>query len=468
MHRIWLTAAICISAFGVPLAAFQQRQQRQLQSPSSSVITRRSSYRLYYSQEDVINTQENSPRDIQSLQEWAQACEVQRAEGFQLTVPSSDDDDAYIIQQELGLENVDVFATTTMDIPANSPVLWVPAQMILSSHRAMEELRSQDMEAAEQRIEKSNANTELRQYYLMLKILVEYEKGQASPWFLWLNALPRYFSNAVSMTPFCYRCLPSLMASLAMKERANLNHLRVRQVPFLADDTKSNEDLWTWAYQIVYTRSFEGNNGDLCLAPIADMFNHGAEANIELSYDGDGNCFVQTTRDVPNGSPLHMSYGDPTNPSFLFARYGFLDKSSPATFCKIIIATPTKELVDMGYDPSRMLFYTETGEASEEVWDVLLYTILGENPDYRQEQHAFYQAHMTGEYNTKQQLHEQYYPRTSAKLLEHIDTFLHQLEELSGKTQWRDVREHPRLPLIQRHNDFVRNTFLAVRARYFQ
>ena len=415
-----------------------------------------------------MSTQENAPRDIQSFQEWAQACEVQRVEGFQLTVPSGEDDDAYIIQQGLGLENVDVFAMTTMYLPANSPVLWVPSQMILSSHRAMEELRSQDMEAAEKCIENSNANTELRQYYLMLKILVEYEKGQTSPWFPWLNALPRYFSNAVSMTPFCYKCLPSLMASLAMKERANLNHLRVRQVPFLADNTKSNEDLWAWAYQIVYTRSFEGNNGDLCIAPMADMFNHGAEANIDLSFDEDGNCLVQTTKDVPTGSPLHMSYGDPTNPSFLFARYGFLDKSSPATFCKIILKTPTKELEDVGYDPSRMLFYTETGDASEEVWDVLLYTILGENQDNLQQQQTFYQAHMAGDFDTKQHFHKLYYAQTSSKLLEHIDTFLYQLEELSEKTQGRDIREHPRLPLILRHNDFVRNTFLAVRARYFQ
>ena len=29
------------------------------------------------------------------------------------------------------------------------------------------------------------------------------------------------------------------------------------------------------------------------------------------------------------------------------------------------------------------------------------------------------------------------------------------------------VHDHPRLPLILRHNEFVRNTFLTVRARYF-
>ncbi len=33
-----------------------------------------------------------------------------------------------------------------------------------------------------------NANSELRHYYLMIKILVEYEKGEGSPWFPWLNS----------------------------------------------------------------------------------------------------------------------------------------------------------------------------------------------------------------------------------------------------------------------------------------
>lgn len=119
----------------------------------------------------------------------------------------------------------------------------------------------------------------------------------------------------------------------------------------------------------------------------------------------------------------------------------------------------------MGYDHSRMLFYKDTGDVSQEVWDVLLYNILGESNPGAQQQ--LYQVHMAGDNATKQQLHEQHYPQTSSKLLEHIDSFLNQLDELSGKSQGRDVREHPRLPLILRHNEFVKKTFLAVRARYF-
>ena len=106
------------------------------------------------------------------------------------------------------------------------------------------------------------------------------------------------------------------------------------------------------------------------------MFNHGAETEIDYSFDPEGNCNVFTTCDVAAGSPLRMSYGDPTNPSFLFARYGFLDEESPATFCKIMIPHENDQLKNIGYANNRMLFYKDTGDTSEEVWDVLLYQIL--------------------------------------------------------------------------------------------
>jgi hypothetical protein len=142
-------------------------------------------------------------------------------------------------------------------------------------------------------------------------------------------------------------------------------------------------------------------------------------------------------------------------------RYGFLDYSSPATFCKIMIPNPTQELVNMGYDHSKMLFYKDTGEVSPEVWDVLLYQILERDPGQRQ---TFYDAHMDGDYQTKQAYHDQYYVETSAALINHVDTFLNQLDDLAQQTIGRDLSVHPRLPLIQQHNDFVRETFLKVRA----
>lgn len=409
-----------------------------------------------------IDVHETAPREIPTMEEWAYQCGVQGIDGLSLYATSEIDD---AVNTNNG-QHMDVSLMTNYDIPSQSPVMFVPNEMILSSNKAMEEFGR--LEDAEKLLKGLGAETEFRQYYLMIKILVEWEQGEDSPWYPWLNSLPRYFSNAASMTPFCYKCLPSLMAKLALKERANLNHLMVKKVPFLSQETLGDANLWTWAYQIVYTRSFEADNGsgDLCIAPMADYFNHGTDTNIEIAYDADGNCHVQTTRDVPAGSPLHMSYGDQTNPSFLFARYGFLDETSPATFCKYIPPHVNDELKQMGYAHNRMLFYKDTGEVSPEVWDVLLHQILSSSNIAKKR--ALYKAHLDGDEATKQELHEMYYGETSMKLLEHIDGFLAQLDDLSSKSVGRSVEEHPRLPLILRHNEFVRNTFLAVRARYFE
>lgn len=403
----------------------------------------------------AVDISENASREVSAMEEWAGACDVQRAEGFQLT---SDDD-----------YGLDVYAATTSDMPAGSPVLFVPEAMILSSNKAIEELRGEEMEQAEKLVSSVNAGSKLSHFYLILKIIVEYERGEESPWFPWLNSLPRYYSNAASMTTFCYECLPSLLRKLAMEERANLVALTGGpsiSVPFLKTETRGNEALWTWAFQVVYTRSFETEDGDIRIVPMGDYFNHGSEyTEIETVYDEEGNYLAQTTYDVPAGSPLRMSYGDSTNPSFLFSRYGFLDESSPATFCKIFPPHVNKDMEELGYAQNRMLFYRDSGDVSQEVWDILLYQYLSSTKvgDRR----ALMAAHGENNWEAKQALHQHYFPRTSALLLEHIDTFVEQLDRLSARADGRDANEHPRLPLILRHNEFVRDTFLKVRNNYF-
>lgn len=247
-----------------------------------------------------------------------------------------------------------------------------------------------------------------------------------------------------------------------MEKRVKFIHFKeaLKQVDFLSEETKCNGDLAKWAFNVVDTRSF--GTDEKRIVPMGDMFNHGAETEIEFSFDDAGNAYVYTTKDVPEGSPLRMSYGDPTNPSQLFATYGFLDESSPATFCKIMDISPTAELRNLGLDFSRMLFYKDSGDASEEVWDVLLYQILNSNPNVQRE---FYEAHMAGDADTKSAIHQQYLLETSSALKKHVDTFLLSLDELSEKALAKDLNEHPRVPLILKHNDFVRSTFLTVKDR---
>lgn len=439
------TGRMAISAFQIPF-------------PTSKTLTNHHDLRSFSSSNGrlemvvvdvygitVVDIDENAPRDIVGFEDWASSYGVQRCDGFQLT---SEDG------------GFDVNAMTTMDIPAQSPVLYVPNEMILKTSEAQEELGI--FTAAEKRLVSAKAADHIPYFYLFLKILKEYELGDQSPWFPWLNSLPRYYSNGASMTPFCFDCLPPLVGLMAKKDRIRFIQFfqALKFVDGISEESKSRKDLAKWAFSVVHTRCFEAN-GDILIIPMVDMLNHGTETEVDLSFDEEGNCYGISKYDIPAGYPLRMSYGDHTNPSRLFARYGFLDKTSPATFCKIMIKRPTQDLIDMGYDHSRMLFYKDTGEVSEEVWDVLLYQILGANDPNQQQ--VFYNAHMNGDYATKQSLHSNYFPQTVAALRSHVDNFLFSLDNLTQQTLGSDVNEHPRLPLILEHNEFVRQTFLKVK-----
>ena len=131
----------------------------------------------------------------------------------------------------------------------------------------------------------------------------------------------------------------------------------------------------------------------------------------------------------------------------------------------ILRASSSQEMKNIGYAHDRMLFYKDTGEVSEEVWDILLYMALGEVDTSVQQK--FYQAHIQADYATKQAIHEMYTPQTMQKLSEHIENFLVELESLEKKGEYGGkvaAEDHPRLPLVLRHNEFVRQTFLTVRS----
>jgi len=308
-------------------------------------------------------------------------------------------------------------------------------------------------------------------FYLFIKFLVEYEAQENSPFHPYLDSLPRLFYNSISMTDFCYECLPPLVFSLSRLEKVKFDNFRqvIGKVDIVSDYTKNNMEVLKWAFNCVYTRAYadkEGQGSDVTITPLGDMFNHGTDTEIEVYFDEGGNAMVYTTADVAANSPLRISYGCPTNPSFLFARYGFLDESSPATFCKMMDIPKTPENVNMGMDFSKMLFYHDTGDISKEVMDVALYakvlTNLKSSPETDGYKQAFYEAHMNGDENTKAMIHEQYRYETISEIKKHVDTFLKALDALEQKSYGKDMNEHPRLPLILRHNEFVKETFMKI------
>lgn len=394
-----------------------------------------------------VDLSEFAVRDVSALQDWAYNYGVQQMDGFELT---SDD-------------GLDVYPRTNVDAPAGSSVLYVPANLFLTSYSAREEFGVQ--QEAEKLIGALAGSDQFPLFYLFLKVLNEYNLGEESPWYPWLSSLPRVFNNGASMTPTCYDCLPPLAAKFSMQERVRCINCRqaLKDVDFIDDSTKKNEDLLKWVYNVVETRSIEMDGGERVIIPMFDMFNHcSAGHEIEMSFDESGSAVAYTTVDVPAGSPLHVSYGNYylTNPSATFAKYGFIDESCPSTFCKMMDIIPSTELRDIGLSFSRMLFYN-TGEVSEEVYDVLLYQILSES---KQAQKEFYNACVNGDYETKQAYHNEYMGKTIAKLKDHVDKFLKDLQSLSDKTMTKDVNEHPRLPLIMAHNELCYNIFMSVKS----
>lgn len=408
----------------------------------------------------AIVTAELAPRNMAQLEDWGAQNGIQKVDGLEL-------------YSEDGL---DWQYITTVDIPAGTTIMFIPAGVCLASSAVEAELKAASnggMQAAIDQLGRIGGQNSVADFNLFVKLLAEYEQEDNSPFLPWIDSLPRLFYNAVSMTDFCYECLPPLVFSLSRLEKVKFDNFKqvLGKVDIVSDYVKQNDEVLKWAFNSVYTRAYadkDGQGSDVTLIPMGDMFNHGTETEIEVYFDEGGNGMVYTSADVAANSPLRISYGCPTNPSFLFARYGFLDETSPATFCKMMDIPKTPENVNVGIDFSKMLFYHDTGDISQEVMDVVLYAkvlnSLKSSPETDGYKDAFYNAHMTGDENTKAMIHEQFRYQTIKEIKTHVDTFLESLGQLERKSYGKSADEHPRLPLILRHNEFVKETFLKVQS----
>jgi len=302
------------------------------------------------------------------------------------------------------------------------------------------------------------------QFFLFIRVLLEYEQGDQSPYKPWLESLPRKWNTAVAMDEFCLSCLPPYIKSLCLIEKNQLEVFRqsLNKFEYISAETKANEEIMKFAYNVVFTRARPTEEGDHKIVPVADFMNHAYPENSVLTYDENGGCSVYTTADVGPGEALTLNYGHPTNPSRFLATYGFLDEPQ-AFFCKLLSPNPSQALKDVGYDPSRMLFFTADGAISQEVWDVLLYSRLEKKPELEEVKNAFYQAHMTGDGETKGAIHAQFQQDTVGALLRHVTHILIEVADLTVNMNSFDASKHPRLPLLKKHHTMVTDTFTKVR-----
>ncbi|KAL9189292.1 hypothetical protein ACHAXT_011782 [Thalassiosira profunda] len=394
-----------------------------------------------------------SPRDVQSMEQWALLqCGVQKADGVELY--SEDGGNDYSLLTQSGAA-------------AGETLLFAPADATLNSDAIKREF-GDSLWAAEEMISKiddvskdpQGTERRLTLFYLMVQILVEYEKGTDSLWFPWLNSLPRQFYNGVSMTRRCYKLLPPYASRCTSNERLSYSHFaRAIQntgcVP-ISDETKGDDSVLKWAYNVALTRYHDVWQPRCVkiIAPMADMINHAAEPNCGISVDEVGNVQVLALYDIPAGSPLTVQYLDPTNPTPIFAQYGFLPQDCSTIFCKATHLV--KRMRVLGYDFSDLLLHTETGEVAPPVWDVFLLDLLQKNDPGAA--HEFTIACIQGDESTKEQYHGQYFAYTLEALKEHVYSLMSDCETLSQKAQTYDLATHPRVPVIVAHNQLASQT----------
>jgi hypothetical protein len=209
----------------------------------------------------IANIDEKASRQIYPFTEWAEMSGIQQADGFEL---ASNDGEDY-------------FAMTRANIPAGSPVLYVPNDMLISSFGAAQEF-GQALQMGEQKLAEAGLGYQIPLFRVFVKILAEYEKGDESPLFKWLDALPRQFYNGASMTYACFDALLPYVAWLSMTERTNSVNFQkaIQNVFFLSEDTTSDKDLLKWAYCVAVSRSVEFN-GERIIAPMADFVSRNDE-----------------------------------------------------------------------------------------------------------------------------------------------------------------------------------------------
>jgi len=406
---------------------------------------------------NVIN--EFANRDVQGMEVWALQNGVQKGNGVDLACGDS--------------PGVDWQLITKLDIQAGNPVLFVPAGMILSSNAILLEFGDDPDSSgnpllyAEQALVKSDRLTAQRLplFRLMVKILKEYEMGEESPYFPWLNSLPRRFYNGVAMTEDCFDCLPPYAARLTSSEKENYlqfsGAVRAGYIEF-SKSTTDDDRILQWAYNVALTRFTEvwQPTRQKLIAPMADMFNHATNPNVEVTFDQEGNCMVYAMDNIPANTPLTISLGDSTNPTPIFAKYGFLHDECRTIFCKAMHLQP--QIEELGYDYKDLLFHADTGEIAPKVYDIFLYKILQDNDGNLADQ--FYTACKLNDEDAKNNFHDQYFEYTLEALRDHVGSILMDVDRLTQKAQSLDLTTHPRAPVIVAHNNLVRETFSKTHA----
>ena len=137
-----------------------------------------------------INLSSSVERDVYTMADWAAGYGVQQAEGLQLT----------------SYDGKDYFPMTQSDIPAGTPVMYIPSDLVFSSSKSVQEFGS-SMTQCENQLIQAGLQDRVPLFRVFFKVVSEFGQGENSPWYPWLNSLPRIYNTGASMTYACFDCL---------------------------------------------------------------------------------------------------------------------------------------------------------------------------------------------------------------------------------------------------------------------
>ena len=255
---------------GVPTATAFQPSHPLTRRTTSSPNTphQRHPTSLY---NNYIDLSESSPRDVDTMISWAQSYGIQH--NFDICPTSS--------YKQLKDAN-DRTCYALSDLPAGTPILSVPSSVLLHSLN-IKYNEVGELERAEQFLRKLREPLPL--FYLYVKLLYEYSLGDTSPYYDWLNSLPREYDTGTSMTPVCYECLPPLAANYAKTERVRYINYQsaAKTIEWLPEWILEDRLICKWVFNVVSTRNWElkdggqeegsggGGGGERVICPLGDM-----------------------------------------------------------------------------------------------------------------------------------------------------------------------------------------------------
>lgn len=370
------------------------------------------------------------------------------------------------------------------DTAKDTVLVTIPSKLVLSSQKIQSEF-SKDPSLffpAIQLLKSAGFSNQIPQFYLYIKLLIEYEKNSTSFWYQWIQSLPRNFDTAICMNEMEMDCLPPIAYTIAKTWRLQYNAFNdaiqvIPQNDIISESMKSNKNVLEWAYNVVFTRcwcytgeedSTIGINKNnrrkdvrVDLVPLGDMFNHGEDENIRIDYDSDDNVIISLRSDMNRGNPLLLSYGKETNPYHFLTIFGFVDEYQSEIFCQLFPNHDDSSM--MRFDTSKMVFRTKDGAISNAVWDFILYTILkAQVPD---DLTIFNEAHVNDNKEMKAFLHSKYHLESCICLKNHVDQTIRDMNDLRMKMDRLDDEQNSRIIMIRKNNKQVTRTFQKVKSR---